>query len=355
MGFKKEFENLLATTTLSSESSMDEAVVVWGQINSLLLPNIPQQLFRFRTCSADSIMSFQTQTISTCVPNAFKDKYDSLVFVDKKSIETKLRELTIPEALIGLVQNEEICNSFEKVVGKESVEQVRNEALQSPKEWLAKVRDNIERLVGYTLSSIDANVDYMRKDRFCKIACFSEDVKSLRMWDTYADGYRGFALEYDFREFHNVGSLACPNNSTCQNERRNFSHLFPVVYTDRRYDATDNVISLVQRDILQKMGRNEYPPIDQLFWYKPYLYKNAEYYAHEKEWRMISRCPASTSSDYTEISDLKTLRAIYYGPNMEKRHKDFLRSVAGNMKLREYDVSVDPYSPDFELKVVPCQ
>lgn len=354
MEFKKEFEQLLESMSLSSESSVEEYNAVWDKIDKLLLPNIPQQLFRFRTCSLDSIMALQSGKISTCVARAFKDKYDSLIYVDKNSFESRLRELTKTDILYDMLCNEEVCKCFEKIVGKERVEETVQKVSMLPKEeWGQMVSDKVTELIEYALSLIDSNVDYVRCDSFSKIACFSEDVKSLRMWDTYADGYRGFALEYDFRDFR--GCRACPNNSECVNEERNFSHLFPVIYTDKRYDATDCVVSLVQRNMLLKLGVDSCPPIDQMFWYKPYLYKNAESYMHEKEWRIISHCSTRKNADYAEISDWGTLKAIYYGPDMEKRYRDFLRLVAKEKKLREYDVFVDPYSPDFELKVVPCQ
>lgn len=354
MAFKEDFEHLLATTTLSSDAAPEKVSAVWDSINKLLLPNIPEQLFRFRTCSLDSVLAFQSDEISTCVARAFKDKYDSLVYVNKTDIEEKLYGFTQFDTLFDMVSNEETCKIFEAIVGKERVDQARKEAaLCSKEEWIKNISGRIAKLIEYTLSQIESNVNYVRSDPFSKIACFSEDIKSPRMWDTYADGYRGFALEYDFREFHAKGCWACPENCACRQEKRNFSHLFPIIYTDKRYDATDNVVSLVQRTLLLEMGIDQCPPIDQLYWYKPYLYKYAESYAHEKEWRIISHCPSCKAEEYTNISDLGTMKAIYYGPDIERRHKEFLHEVAKQKKLKEYDVYTDPYSPDYELKIRP--
>lgn len=356
MAFKKDFEHLLATTTLSSDAALEKVAEVWNSINELLLPNIPQQLFRFRTCNTDSLIAFQKGEISTCVARTFRDKCDSLVYVNKTDLEEKLYGFTQYDALFDMICDEEACKTFEALVGKERVEQARKEAsLCSKEEWTKIISDRIVKLIEYTLSLIDNNVNYVRNDPFSKIACFSEDIKSLRMWDTYADGYRGFALEYDFREFHTKGCWACPKNCACQHERRNFSHLFPIIYTDKRYDATDNVVALVQRSLLLEMGVDKCPPIDQLYWYKPHLYKNAESYAHEKEWRIISHCPSCKAEEYTNISDLGTMKAIYYGSDIKKHYKDFLHEVAKMRGLKEYDVYTDPYSPDYEVKIKPYQ
>ena len=91
----------------------------------------------------------------------------------------------------------------------------------------------------------------MRRDRFTKIACFTEDVKSLYMWDQYADGYKGYALEYDFTNYLLQGCLACPKQQGCEQENKNYSNLFPVIYSEKRYDATNNVINIILREVME--------------------------------------------------------------------------------------------------------
>ena len=63
--FKDDFATLLANSYLSSDATVEESYKVWTELNTLLFSNIPQKLFRFRTCNADSIISFQEGTIST--------------------------------------------------------------------------------------------------------------------------------------------------------------------------------------------------------------------------------------------------------------------------------------------------
>lgn len=355
MAFKKEFEKLLAETSISSESSNEEYCAIWKRINELLHPNIPPQLFRFRTCNLDSLIAFQKGEITTCVAYAFKDKYDSLVYVDKTGLENKIRELLKLETLREALNNESICKLFDKIAGKDFITRLAKELLQCSDEEWGNILGMSDGVIKQILSLIDQNVDNIRSDSFSRIACFTENVKSLRMWDTYTEGYRGFALEYDFRDFHQRGCWTCSNNNICQYEKRNFSHLFPIIYTDKRYDATDNVANLVARSLTSGLDMDGILPIDQLYWYKPYLYKNAESYAHEKEWRLISHCPIHGKEEFANISDCGTLKAIYYGPHIEKRYKDFLSEIAKLKKIQEYDVYIDPYSPDFEPKIKPCQ
>ena len=61
--------------------------------------------------------------------------------------------------------------------------------------------------------------------------------------------------------------------------------------------------------------------------------------------------PRSSHSHTINISDRKSVKAIYYGPDIEKRYKSHLRKVAQLRGLEEYDVSVDLDNPNFELKL----
>ena len=52
-------------------------------------------------------MSFQRQTISTCVAKAFKDRYDSLVYIDRTNIDNVFQQFVDAGGV------EAICSSFE--------------------------------------------------------------------------------------------------------------------------------------------------------------------------------------------------------------------------------------------------
>ena len=354
--FKSQFAELLSSTYISSNASSEEVSEKWTDINELLFKNIPQKLFRFRTCNTDSIISLQSGTISLCTANSFKDKYDSLIYVNKEEIidgVTKFINSSMMDEMCKSIENGSAIPIFESLFGKEKVDQMLEENLNlSSKERKQKFYENAKQMLSHIIGNIDSQIDYIRNDRLTKIACFTEDIQSLYMWDSYGYGYKGFALEYDFREFHLKTCHSCPKQATCNELYKNYTNLFPILYSDKRYDATLNVVNLICRNVLNSWGiNNPLPQIDQLYWYKSYLYKNEVDYGHEKEWRMITRCPNQQDSDFAIIPDYKTLKAIYYGPNMEKRYKDFLRIIAKQMDLLEYEVTVDSSSPRYDLKI----
>lgn len=358
--FKIKFAELLSNTYIPSNASLEEVCSKWNALNGVLLKNIPQKLFRFRSCSADSFISLQCGTISLCTANSFKDKYDSLVYVNEEEIIRRITELIsskLMEDIWNGIEDGTVIPDLETLYGKQLVKQMLEDNQKYPvEERKQKFYESAYQMLSQIIAQIKPYINYIRRDRFSKIACFTEDVLSLYMWDTYADGYKGFSLEYDFREFHFKGCSGCNEVRSCDNINKNFATLFPIIYSNMRYDATINVMNMILGDTFRDLGvKDLLPIIDQLSWYKAYLYKNVIEYGHEKEWRMITRCQGQQDSDFATISDLDCLKAIYYGPDMEKRYKEFLRAIAKQKNLLEYDVSIDAYNPNYGLKITPLE
>lgn len=356
--FKARFADYLSRTIISSNATKEESDRIWSEMNAFVQPNIPQKLYRFRPCSLDSFISLEQETIPVCTASKFYDKYDSLVYVNKEHIYQLIDNVFdsgVVDMVYGTREDEGLILSMvEEQYGKELADALKAINFELPDEVRQQVK-NKECLHAFLKGiepMIQEHITYMQRDRVTKIACFTEDVNAKHMWDNYADGYSGFALEYDLKSFLNGGCETCPNMRTCDKAEKNYSHVFPVIYEDKRYDATENIVNIIFSNLLHKMG---FPPmllpIDQLLWYKSYLYKSRASYAQETEWRMICHCPAMESSDYANISDRKSVKAIYYGPDIEDRYKSHLRKVAQLRGLEEYDVSVDLDNPNFELKL----
>ena len=158
------------------------------------------------------------------------------------------------------------------------------------------------------------------------------------MWDMYADGYKGYVLEYDFSGIPLMFSLlALPNETT-------HSALLPVFYSDERYDLSNYRIEsfLIERymateiESLKPILNN----IDLLDLCRPYLYKSTEY-SREKEWRF----------KYANIVDFDKLKAIYYGPEMLLSDREELHEIAVNRELKEYNVRINYSSKSYDLDI----
>lgn len=180
-----------------------------------------------------------------------------------------------------------------------------------------------------------------------KIGCFTESVQSKYMWDRYADGYKGFALEYDFRK--------CIYKYTNINLNVN---LFPVIYTDILPDFTLEEGNLYVRECFSKLDVNNVwsyildinCPFNQLYFYKAYLYKDRKEYSHECEWRMLYY-NIEDDNDYVSIPDVECLKAIYYGPDIKYENKERLHKIAMEKGIKEYEVYLDTETRDYSLQV----
>lgn len=358
--FKQHFEQLLNSTLLSSNSTQEEYNRVWNDINNVIRPNIPPLLYRFRRCSDRSIISFERGQISTCVAETFNDKYDSNIFVDKTLIESSIKktfDLGVIKELYDSKEDGSLYSMIEPIFGKDLTEEFKKLNLNTSDEQKLQILnyDYWKQLIENVKEAIDFQVDYIRKDKFTKVACFTENIQSKSMWDLYADGYSGFALGYDFRHFHEKGCLSCLKMD-CNYEYRNYNSIFPVIYSNTRYNATNEVLCLVLRQHVSSMFKKSesfIPPINQLHWYKSYLFKEKKEYQREKEWRLICHFPNRNDENYTDVPDCGCLKSIYYGPDIDKYYKIHLRDVAKLHKIKEFDVSIDENSQKYKLKITP--
>ena len=281
-----------------------------------------------------------------------------MVYVNKEYIKNTIFSFYNAggvQALYDTKGSGEIYPIIEQQFGKGLADKARLINESTPTEIQQRILDTSywEQFTDELSILIDAHIKNIRTNRFTKIACFTEDVQSQYMWDNYAGGYSGFALEYDFRNLAFNGCEVCPKVKECEEHSKNFTSVYPVIYSETRYDATDSIINLITNQILKSIfSTTNLLPVDLLHWYKSHLYKGQNGYAQEKEWRMLSHCPSAMDSDFTEIPDRQCIKAIYYGPKIKGKNKQRLHNIAKARGIEEYDVILDNNSPRFELRTI---
>ena len=351
--FKTEFKKVLESAFIPSNANQSVISTEWNKIYDIILPNIPEKLFRYRRIDEEgySKESLRDGTIFLCHAGMFPDKYDSYLYVDRNKIQKDLKE-ALTGALHMLMNN---IKNNPIMIKPESVAQVLSYFKQGYTE--EQVIDIIltEQYSGY-INEVETRLKksesrFRTPENSAKIACFTESVQSKYMWDRYADGYKGFALEYDFRKCifkYNAISLNV--------------NIFPIIYSDLRLDVTNEESRIYAREACKKMGcGNEQIslfdtifPVDQLYWYKSYLYKDKKEYEHEREWRMIYY-NLDDKEDYTIIPDCGCLRAIYYGPDIDRKEKEELHKIAKQKGIKEYNVNLNIDSRKYDLKISPVK
>lgn len=351
----KRLKQKLETTVLSQSMPSEEVQQQFQIIEKLVRRHVPEQLFRFRSANLHSVMSFEHNTITFCSADLFPDRFDSVVYVDKNKIRDdvnlgfdwdfqkivvdKVRQTgCLPEALVYLY-GEANAKWLESLYTTASDEEIIAGLEYSRKYIQQQILDNISPLATQQICA-------PRQNKETKIACFTEDIHSAHMWDRYADGYRGFALEYDLRD-------PIIGEETEESDEKVYPALYPVVYSDTKYDATEIASWNLTNEFYTSIGLSSLPFPDLLYWYKAFLYKDAASYGHEREWRFMCSCKKSQDSKFMEITSGDRMKAIYYGPYIAADTKEHLSMWAKRHKIKEYNVALDDNSRSFELSIKP--
>lgn len=349
--FREEFQKLLESTFIPTVGDRAKIGKKLDDFLKYVIQNIPEKLYRYRQCDEKgyALDSFKNGTISLCNANRFSDKYDSRVYVDREKINKELTE-GFKGAISDLLNH---VRQKDPMIKPESAAKIcyYMECGLSDQEIIDKLlkEQNADFILEIERDMKSREYRFRGSGKTAKIGCFTESVQSKFMWDHYAGGYKGFALEYNLKEFLNKP----------QNNPNIFTYVFPVIYTDQMPDVTDDESKAYMREKCQKEEwmKSWAPiyfsvPLNALHMYKPYLYKDKAEYAHEREWRMICY-DMENKGDFSLIPDMNTLKAIYYGPDISQDNRKELHRVATKKGIAEYDVSLDIDSRSYNLKVTP--
>ena len=212
--------------------------------------------------------------------------------------------------------------------------QLSDEDLSSYEEAFKVIKS---RLFHDVETIVENAVKYLKQ--YTHVACFSETIKSVTMWSHYAESHKGFALEYDMREYMTKCDK-CEKNMDCLN--RIFSNLYPVIYSRKRYDATNFV------DYYIGLSYGLSPILDDvLFFNKAALYKSPQW-NYEKEWRLFLSRKDAANLPCIKVEFRPT--AIYYGANISPINKKFLSDIAKEKGIKEYQMYLDVESEEYSMK-----
>lgn len=349
--FRDEFQKLLESTYIPSVGDRDKIGKEFDKFLNTAFQNIPERLFRYRQCDEKgyTLASFKNGTIPVCIANMFSDKYDSRVYIDgekvvseqiagfKNAISDLLKEIRQKNPMLRAERVSKLCYYIEcGLSDQEIIDRIIEEQYSGFIQRIGKDMKNRE-------------YRFRGKGKTAKIGCFTENVQSKFMWDHYAGGYTGFALEYNLKEL--VYKYQCnPDISPA---------VFPVIYSEMMPDVTvDESNAYMREKCLKEKWMSSWAPLyysvplNALHMYIPYLYKDRAEYAHEREWRMICY-DMENNDEFSLIPDLNCLKAIYYGPDISSDNRNKLHNIAQKKGIEEYDVVFDLESRKYDLKVSP--
>ena len=174
--------------------------------------------------------------------------------------------------------------------------------------WLGNIPEKLNdpsiRLQFIKLFSLAQNA---RKDM--GICSLSEFKNFERLWDEYADGSKGYCIEYDMREYENL------------------SLLYPVVYQDNREtNIVNNILGSFIGEMIFGMSSGQIA-VDKSQFIRLFLTKDLVW-SYQKEWRLLG--------DAKEKLPAPSISTIYVGKNILEKDKQqmMVYCKANNIRLK---------------------
>lgn len=330
---REEFAKRLSSVVVPEGTSAEEMRKITAPISEAISQMMPSRLFRCRKCDVNSIVAFKNDIIYAGTADMFNDPYDALVRYDLETLEEGVSRVMSRESLdqlkMWIAQGNDFPEGVKQVLPEEMISVFREKLL--PLEDFSEYEPGIEAARRTMISMMRDLFPILAEEskKYCRIACFGENVDSILMWSHYADSHKGFVLEYDFRP-------------TLKNPIKNVL-IAPVVYNEERMDVS-SYIAWEFLHLLKIYSKN--PDIASHL--KVALHKSAAW-AYEKEWRLV---------DYTfhDITDKSASaisyrpKAIYYGARMDAGKKGLLHGIAQEKGIQDYEMFIDYTSPVYEVK-----
>lgn len=322
----------------------------YEQISTLIKNNIPDKLYRYRRFDNDNlnVNALVNDQIWLSTPDKMNDVFDGTLLIDKDMILKAYDEYIF-------FSNEGIKNHPAKDI-KMNMGTSENPILMSLSDvthkynsdkkfkkymddFYVKFRELILVDDLYNIITTDY-LNLMRDKR--RIACFSETIKSNRMWGYYSDYHTGFALAYDFRK----QDIICPEkHNICFNSWLKYP-LFPIIYEQSSSLGNNFLISYIMRtfnESVLKRRINADHFYDWLYSIGSFLYKNKDW-EHEKEWRLLSKIEDGKFGKSISSFDYIYCRpcAIYCGYRISNENRENLIKIAREKSIEIYDMEIDP-------------
>lgn len=343
--YRDEFEKIIESIKISPNAPKEEVDRQFLPLIQFIGKNVPEQLYKFRGCTEYSIDAFEKDELWLSKAALFNDLHDSLLFFDKSAILDSIEKMfssgSVPSVIEKIKQiqfpNADLQNWVTEMFSSLDTKQLTDIVWQSVpgfSQWLDQC---------FTFAK-----DGIRERT--KMVCLSESIKSPLMWAHYANNNKGFAIGYDFRNNEITQCSNCPNRS-CTDIK--LGMIYPVIYSDKRYDATRYGQWIVQQQINHIIGIPAEEVYDDGFLFtKVALYKSKDW-SYENEWRMTCSTPNLAVEQKDRYPIKKKPTAIYFGSQIPDFYRKMLMHIADEKGIPRYQMYVKNYSSKYELDYMP--
>ncbi len=336
----EEYTNIINDTIVPGNLSDQEKEERYLPLYNFLQSHIPSRLYRFRSCKERSFHEFDQDILGFSPAYEMNDDFDGLLYFNKEQIANSINSSLTTKNI-----NDYVDLGFDKAIPKECNELISESSYKQMADGFRNLSLNeqeelISNFKGFVMENYDdRSENLMKLTQNLKIASLSSCIKSAAMWGYYANNGTGFALAYDLRNI----SFSC----FC---------IYPVIYGEKRIDATSFAIWLIQQQLLVKLFRDLYcgntsisrmiPCPDEFMSSKILIHKASDW-KHEKEWRLIINEKYGQNEKYPHV--ICKPCEIYLGRNISAINEKILRSIASekNIPVRKMGICTD--DPTYSL------
>lgn len=277
---RQEFWNLISTSEKPIDFSSFER-------------DVPASLFRYRPITDKSINALRMDRLYFSTSNYYDDPFDTLIFVDKKRLHREIDELALDKIDRRLLEG----GLLQFGIDATSIDLSAAGGM---------MHSFVEALYGMLSNAL-------KKDIFT--VCFGESGTNEQLWLKYANQYKGFVIEYDFKSLLHGNKDVFDSKNACIDGTLVYS--YPVSYSDERFDATNYFKNLV----LCLAGRPDLVgnPIRMAMDRHCVCLHKGICHSNDQEWRLIIDAPMPSCPSYMVVMPKSILLGLRIGP-MDKEN-----------------------------------
>lgn len=341
---KNKFYELFYNTIINEYMEKDLWLENLSAIKTLVKEITPTKVFRYRKISDFALSDFDKDILSLSPAEFFNDPYDSLIRIKKENFNNIIANSINPENLNNNI------NNFLNVINNLEIDPQLKENLiiflqklqTTPIEEIQEVVNNNKDFID-NLYQASKEIAFRYLKTVPKIACFSEDIESILMWSHYADSHKGFALEYNLKNY--IGECdICGKNC----DKSHYEMFYPVRYSNERFDVTQLLTYIANYEIFHSQTNKPIIPIDDQFIVQKALLNKSTDWSYEKEWRLMSLGRTQELRKYLSLKPT----AIYLGVEISDINKKILMTLAKEKNIKTYQMFIDTESPEFKMEYI---
>lgn len=333
------------------------------------LKTVPSFLYKYRSCNENNFKALEDNSIWVSSAEQFIDPYDCRLPFSIKDLSTRkinklMKWFIFAEYIYGY--KKENLSRYEDALTPDEVRKIffshcyNNELRLNEKEtqkfikkhypkeqwdksankfvlfdqWISR-RGRGQKLRGWFINDCEegclSTIEMNRRSEF--VCSLTESNDNPKMWEEYADHYKGFCIGYDFSKGIRVDLL--DNASTVFA----LKGLLPVFYTEQRLKFDSYKFQLIQY-------KDTFYEIEDEYWstalasklYMQMLLKSPSY-SNEQEWRIV------VGGEEPGLIWFPFATTIYMGKDISKENKEKLMEIAikNNFNVYQQKVGVEKF------------